>query len=66
MHRRVWMGGWMALLMVPGAGAADMPLRKSGLWEIQSETRADGRAMPGPMTMQLCIDQRKDDMMADP
>lgn len=66
MHVRVWMAGGMLLLMAPGVWAADMPLRKSGLWEIRTETRADGRALPGPMTMQLCVDQRKDDMMADP
>jgi len=46
--------------------AADMPLRKSGLWEIKTETRAGGQKMPGPMTMQMCIDQRKDDLTADP
>lgn len=58
--------GCLSLLCLSGAFAADMPLRKSGLWEIRTDTRADGQALPGPMTMQLCIDQRKDDMMADP
>ena len=47
------------------AHAANMPLRKSGLWEIKTETRASGQKMPGPMTMQMCIDQHKDDMTAD-
>jgi hypothetical protein len=46
--------------------AADAPLRKSGLWEIRSETTAGGQKTPGPMTMQMCIDQRQDDMTGDP
>ncbi|MEW5966635.1 MAG: DUF3617 family protein [Pseudomonadota bacterium] len=66
MHKRIAMVGPVSLLLVSGAFAADLPLRKSGLWEIRTDTRADGRALPGPMTMRLCIDQRKDDMMADP
>lgn len=37
--------------------AADMVKRKSGLWEIK--TTSDGR--PG-MTMQVCIDEKMDDM----
>ncbi len=47
-----------AALSVP-ALAADMPKRKSGLWEIKAEH--DG--MPG-MTMQMCIDANQDDMTA--
>ena len=54
------------LLTTPAALSADMPLRKSGLWEIKTETTAGGQKMPGPMTMQMCIDQSKDDMTADP
>jgi Protein of unknown function (DUF3617) len=54
-----------ALLALPSANAADMPMRKSGLWEIQTETDASGgRKMPGPMTMQICIDQKRDDLTA--
>ena len=49
-----------------GAHASDVPMRKSGLWEIKTETAAGAQKMPGPMTMQICIDQRKDDMTADP
>lgn len=55
-----------AILFATGVGAADAPMRKSGLWEIRSESSADGQKMPGPMTMQMCIDQRQDDMTADP
>jgi hypothetical protein len=56
-----------AVLLAPaGALAADAPMRKSGLWEIRSETSTGGQKMPGPMQMQICIDQRQDDMTADP
>jgi len=55
------------LFLVPGVAlAADVPLRKSGLWELRTETTADGQKMPGPTTMQLCVEQSKDDMTADP
>lgn len=55
------------LVLVPcGALAADAPVRKSGLWEIRTDTAADGKKLPGPMTMQICIEQGKDDMTADP
>jgi hypothetical protein len=40
--------------------AADAPLRKSGLWDIRTET-----SVGVPVTMQMCIDQRQDDMTAD-
>lgn len=56
----------IVLLAPPGALAADAPMRKSGLWEIRTESAAGGQKMPGPMTMQICIDQRQDDMTADP
>jgi len=58
--------GLAPALFSPGILAADAPMRKSGLWEIKSETSAGGQKMPGPMTMQMCIDQSKDDMTADP
>lgn len=56
-----------AVLLSPAASlAADVPVRKSGLWEIRTETAGGGQPMPGPMTMQICIDQGRDDMTADP
>jgi hypothetical protein len=55
-----------AVLSTPGAFAADAPLRKSGLWEIRTETTAGGQKLPSPMTMQICIDQSQDDMTPDP
>ncbi len=39
--------------------AADMPKRKSGLWEITLQ--ADGRYI---MTMQTCVDEKQDDLSA--
>lgn len=60
------LAGLSVTLASPAAFASDAPMRKSGLWEIKSETSADGQKMPGPMTMQICIEQSKDDMTADP
>lgn len=58
--------GLGTVLFAPAGLAADAPVRKSGLWEIRTETTAGGQKMPGPMTMQICIEQGKDDMTADP
>lgn len=55
------------VLLAPSVSlAADAPLRKSGLWEIRTETSVGGEKPPGPMTMQMCIDQRQDDMTTNP
>ena len=54
------LAGLSAVLSAPGALAGDAPLRKSGLWEIRTETSAGGQKLPGPMTMQMCIDQSQD------
>lgn len=54
------------VLSAPGVWAADAPMRKSGLWEIRSEASAGGQRMPGATTMQMCVEQAKDDMTADP
>lgn len=54
-----------AVVLTPVLHAADAPMRKPGLWEIRTETRAGTQAMPGPMTMQMCIEQGKDDLTAD-
>lgn len=48
-----------AALMPAFACAIDMPKRKSGLWEIK--TSQEGA--PG-MTMQMCIDEKQDDLTA--
>ncbi len=51
--------GLAAASLAGGALAADMPKRKSGLWEINM--RHDGSPGMGPM--QQCIDQNTDNMM---
>ncbi len=53
------------LCFPPAAGAVDMAARKSGLWEVTSQTTAGGQKMPGA-TMQMCVEQGRDDMTADP
>ena len=59
-------GALATVLLAPCVSpAADAPLRKSGLWEIRTETRVGGQEAPVPVTMQMCIDQRQDDMTAD-
>jgi Protein of unknown function (DUF3617) len=51
----------LAFLALPSADAADMPKRKSGLWEMKMEgSGSDGRKMHGPMTLQICVDQGRD------
>lgn len=56
-----------ALLAASFVVAADAPpARKSGLWEIRTESATDGQKMPMPVTVQMCIDQSRDDMNADP
>jgi hypothetical protein len=55
-----------SLLSLSPANAVDAPLRKSGLWEIKTESTNVGQTMLGPMTMQMCVDQSKDDLTADP
>lgn len=54
------------LLILPSINAADMPMRKSGLWEIKVENAVGSQKMPELMTMQICIDQSKDDLIAEP
>lgn len=50
------------LAFVAGAaGAADMPKRKSGLWEMK--TQMDG--MASPSSMQMCVDQNTDNVMQE-
>jgi hypothetical protein len=51
--------GLAAISLASAALAADMPKRKSGLWEIN--TRMEG--MPSMGAMQQCIDQSTDDLM---
>lgn len=56
---------WIQLSLAAGllvgglAQAADMPARKSGLWEM--DNRMEGMPSHGPM--QICIDQNADNMI---
>jgi len=47
----------LAALLPVAAGAADLPRRKSGLWEISTAAR-DGQSMAA----QMCVDQKTDDL----
>ena len=47
----------IALLGIAGGVSADMPQRRSGLWEIK--TSHDGSA--SDMTLQICVDEKQDD-----
>ncbi len=49
-----------ALLAAP-AGAADLPQRKSGLWEMT--TQMEGVPSQGPV--QMCVDQKSDNIMQE-
>lgn len=57
-HRALFVLGLAAILASP-AQAADAPKRKSGLWEIKTSS-ADAPVM----TMQMCVDERQDDLAA--
>lgn len=47
----------VVLAVAASAGAADLPKRKAGLWEINNAT--SGRS-GGGMTMSMCIDEKTD------
>lgn len=51
----------LALAVAGTAQAADMPKRKSGLWEMK--TQMEGMPSGGPM--QMCVDQTTDNLMQD-
>lgn len=47
------------------AGAADLPKRKSGLWEIRTQMSGMPVGMPGQGPIQMCIDENSDNLMQD-
>ncbi|PKO31908.1 MAG: hypothetical protein CVU34_16960 [Betaproteobacteria bacterium HGW-Betaproteobacteria-7] len=55
----------LALLFAGAASAADVPKRKSGLWEVNTQMTGMPAGMPGQGPMQMCIDQASDDVMSD-
>jgi hypothetical protein len=53
----------LALLFAGAASAADVPKRKSGLWEVNTQMTGMPAGMPGQGPMQMCIDQASDNVM---
>ena len=51
----------LAALLAGTASAADVPRRKSGLWEVR--TQMVGMPSQGPM--QMCVDQASDNLMQE-
>ena len=48
------------LSITSAAVAADLPKRKSGLWEITSASSDRANSGKGAMTMTMCVDQKSD------
>ena len=46
--------------LVTATMAADLPKRKSGLWEITTTSSTRAKAAPGGMTMSMCTDEKSD------
>ncbi len=51
----------LGLALAAAATAADLPKRKSGLWEMK--TQMEGVPSQGPM--QMCVDQNSDNLMQE-
>ena len=51
----------LAALLAATAGAADVPRRKSGLWEVRTEMTG----VPARGPMQMCVDQASDNLMQE-
>lgn len=51
----------LVAMVAPGAGAAELPIRKAGLWEMK--VMRTGSPMP-EMTMQHCTDETTDKQMS--
>lgn len=54
-----------ALLAASQLLAADLPKRKSGLWEMKTQMSGMPAGMPGSQPVQMCVDQNSDNMMRD-
>jgi hypothetical protein len=50
----------LGLAAAGSVSAADLPKRKSGLWEITTASSAMEKAGKGAMTLSMCIDQNSD------
>lgn len=53
--------GTLGLSVAGGAQALDMPKRKSGLWELKTNTSNSSK----PNTMHMCVDEQTDDMLTN-
>ena len=51
----------LAALLAAQANAADLPKRKSGLWEMKTQMAG----MPSQGPMQMCVDQASDNVMQE-
>ncbi len=51
----------LAALLAATASAADVPRRKSGLWEVRTQMAG----MPSQGPMQMCVDQASDNLMQE-
>lgn len=55
----------LAGLLTAGAQAADVPQRKSGLWEINTRMSGMPAGMPGQGPIQMCVDRSSDDVLKE-
>lgn len=62
---RICLAFLTASLFAFAAVAAELPARRSGLWEITSQGSAGGQKLPAT-TLQICIEQGRDDITGDP
>lgn len=62
--KSIFGSGLAALVLVSGAQATEMPLRKAGLWEMKMVTTGLPIAVPA-ITMQQCTDETVDKDLSD-
>lgn len=55
----------LAILFAGTSVAADVPKRKSGLWEVKTQMSGMPAGIPGQGPMQMCVDQASDNVMSD-
>ena len=55
----------LAAIIAGEAGAADVPKRKSGLWEMNTQMSGMPAGMPNRGPMQMCVDQASDNVMQE-
>lgn len=55
----------LTALLATQAYAADMPKRKSGLWEVRMQISGMPAGMPMQGPMQMCVDQASDNVLRE-